>query len=101
MCFGGRAGYGITISSRLRITPQVGVSVMSVKDNRIATYALCANAGLRLEYAVAAHFGVSFTGEGSFAVSKKDAFKQLEEISSKVKGWGTGGNLRIGAYLIF
>ena len=101
MCFGGRAGYGIIIGTRMRLTPQVGASVVSVKDNRIATYALCATAGLRFEYAVSAHFGISATGEGSFALSKKDAFKQLEEISSKVKGWGTGGSLRIGAYVNF
>ena len=49
----------------------------------------------------AEHFGVSATGEGCFAVSKKDTFKQLEAISGKVKGWATGGNLRIGAYMNF
>ena len=101
MCFSGRVGYGIIIGTRMRLTPQVGASVVSVKDNEIATYALCATAGLRFEYAIAANFGISATGEGCFAVSKKDPFKQLEEMSSKVKGWATGGNLRIGAYVNF
>ena len=101
MCFGGRVGYGIIIGTRMRLTPQVGASVVSVKDNEIATYALCATVGLRFEYALAANFGISATGEGCFAVSKKDSFKQLEGISSKVKGWATGGNLRIGAYVNF
>ena len=101
MCFGGRVGYGIIIGTRMRLTPQVGATAVSVKDNEIATYALCATAGLRFEYAISSHFGISATGEGIFAVSKKDTFKQLEEMSSKVKGWATGGNLRIGAYLNF
>ena len=101
MCFGGRVGYGIIIGTRMRLTPQVGAMAVSVKDNLIATNALCATVGLRFEYAVAEHFGVSATGEGCFAVSKKDTFKQLEAISGKVKGWATGGNLRIGAYMNF
>ena len=101
LCFGGRVGYGIIIGTRMRVTPQVGASVLSVKDNIIATNAICATAGVRFEYAIAEHFGVSATGEGCFAVSKKEAFKQIEAVSGKVKGWGTGGNLRIGAYLNF
>ena len=101
MCFGGRVGYGIIIGTRMRLTPQVGATAVSVKDNLIQTNAICATAGLRFEYAIASHFGVSATGEGIFAVSKKDTFKQIEAVSSTVKGWATGGNLRIGAYLNF
>lgn len=101
MCFGGRVGYGIIIGTRIRLTPQVGASVLSVKDNEISTHAICATAGLRFEYAIADHFGVSATGEGCFAVSKHSVFEQIAAVSSKIKGWGTGGNLRIGAYISF
>lgn len=101
MCFGGRVGYGIIIGTRMRLTPQVGATAVSVKDNLIQTNAICATAGLRFEYAIASHFGFSATGEGIFAVSKKDTFKHIEAVSSTVKGWATGGNLRIGAYLNF
>ena len=101
MCFGGRVGYGIIIGTRMRLTPQVGASVLSVKDNEISTHAICATAGLRFEYAIADHFGVSATGEGCFAVSKHSVFEQIAAVSSKIKGWGTGGNLRIGAYISF
>jgi hypothetical protein len=45
--------------------------------------------------------GLSLAPEGQFAVSKKEVFKQLEEVSSKIKGWGTGANLRIGLYVRF
>ena len=101
MCFGGRVGYGIMAGKRLRITPQVGVSAVSVKDDVIQTSALCATVGVRAEYAFSRHFGLSATGEGCFAVSKKDAFEKVAEVSSKVKGWGTGGNLRLGIYVAF
>ena len=101
MIFGGRIGYGIMGGKRMRITPQVGVSAVLVKDDVIQTSALCATVGVRAEYAFSSHFGVSATGEGCFAVSKKDAFEKVAEFSSKVKGWATGGNISLGIYVSF
>ena len=101
MCFGGRVGYGIMAGRRMRITPQVGVSAVSVKDDVVQTSALCATVGVRAEYAISSHFGLSATGEGCFAVSKKAVFEKVAEVSSKVKGWATGGNLRHGVYVSF
>ena len=101
LAFGGRLGYGIIIGTRMRVTPQVGVQLISVKANDVKGYATCSTVGLRFEYVLASHFGVSATGEGVFAVSKSDSYKQFSDLSSKVKGWGTGGNLRLGAYIFF
>ena len=101
MIFGGRIGYGIMAGKRMRITPQVGVSAVLVKDDVIQTSALCATVGVRAEYAFSSHFGVSATGEGCFAVSKKDAFEKVAEFSSRVKGWATGGNISLGIYVSF
>ena len=67
----------------------------------IQTHALSASVGVRAEYAFSSHFGVSATGEGCFAVSKKEAFEQVAALSSKVKGLGIGGNLRLGIYVTF
>ena len=100
-CFGGRIGYGITVGSRLRITPQVGIGALTVESDNITANALCATLGCRVEYALAPFFGISLTPEGQFAISKKDVFKELSTVSSKVKGWGTGGGARIGIYLFF
>ena len=102
ICFGGRLGYGIIIGRRMRITPQVGVNVVNFKhDFGSKEFAISATAGARFEYAIDANFGVSASADGCFAVSKEDSFKMIEEVSSKVKGWGTGANLRLGIYVSF
>ena len=86
----------------MRITPQVGVNVVNFKhDFGSKEFAISATAGARFEYAIDANFGVSASADGCFAVSKEDSFKMIEEVSSKVKGWGTGANLRLGIYVSF
>lgn len=99
--FGGKVGYGFIIGTRLRITPQVGLGSLSIKGNDVSTNVLCATVGVRFEYAIAPNFGVSLTPEGNFAVSKKDMFDSMTSASSKIKGWGTGANARLGLYLYF
>ena len=99
--FGGRVGYGITVASRLRITPQVGIGGLTVKSDNITGNALCATVGCRVDFAVAPFFGINLTPEGQFALSKKDVYKQLSSVSSKAKGWGTGGGVRLGFYFCF
>lgn len=98
---GGRVGYGITINPRLRITPQVGAASLTVKGGDITATALCATLGCRIDYALTSFLGVNLTPEGQFVLSRKDVFKQLSDLSSKVKGWGTGVGARIGIYLYF
>ena len=101
MMLGGKLGYGIKISPTIRITPQLGAGILNVKGGDVGSSAICATAGARLEIALGKNFGVSLTPEGQFAVSKKEIFKKLEEISSKIKHWGTGADLRVGIYVIF
>lgn len=101
LLIGGRVGYGITVSPKLRITPQVGMASLTAKSDNITASALCATLGCRIDYALTPFLGVNFTPEGQFTVSKKDVFTQISECSSKVKGWGTGAGARIGLYLYF
>jgi hypothetical protein len=98
---GGRVGYGIIVGSKLRITPQVGAASLTAKSDNITATALCATVGCRIDYALTSFLGVNLTPEAQFAVSKKDVFTQVTDISSKVKGWGTGAGARIGLYLYF
>ena len=79
----------------------VGLGSLSVKGSQISTNVLCATAGVRVEYAIAPNFGVSLTPEGCFAVSKKDMFDSMTAASSKIKGWATGANARLGVYVYF
>lgn len=101
MMFGGKLGYGIKVSSKVRVTPQLGVGILNIKGGDLGSNAICATAGARVEIAFGKRFGVSLTPEGQFAVSKKEVFKRLEEISDKIKRWGTGANIRIGVFVIF
>lgn len=101
MMFGVKLGYGIKAGSSVRVTPQVGVGVLNVSGDNVGSSAVCATAGARIEIAFGKNFGISLTPEGQFAVSKKEVFKAMEEASGKIKGWGTGANLRVGVFVKF
>ena len=101
LLLGGKIGYGIIVGTKIRFTPQVGIGSLNVKGGDISTNVLCATAGVRCEYVVASNFGISLAPEGNFALSKKDTFDSLSSASSKIKGWGTGANVRLGFYLYF
>ena len=105
MEFGFKVGYGIIVGSKLRFTPQIGVGSLTVKSTNsgstLTGTALCGSVGVRSEYAFASNFGISLTPEMQFALSQKDVFKKIAETSSKVKGWATGFNARIGFYVYF
>ena len=98
---GVKVGYGIIVGTRLRVTPQVGFGALTVKGDGVTTGASCASVGMRADYVLAPNVGVNLTPEAQFAMSKNDLFTQLADMSSGVKGWGTGAALRIGLYLYF
>ena len=101
LAFGARLGYGIILGSRYRITPQLGVGVLNVMGEQLRANALTASAAVRCECALAGCIGVSLTPEYSLAISKKPVFEKLSSVSSAVKGWGTGFNVRLGVYFYF
>ena len=76
-------------------------NALNVSGDDVGSSAVCATVGARVEIAFGKSFGISLTPEGQFAVSKKEVFKALEEASSKIKGWGTGANLRVGVFVKF
>lgn len=101
--FGLRVGYGIKAMDALRLTPQVGVSAVSIKcsDGDSKGNATAATLGLRAEYALAPHFQVFAAPEVAFAVSKSDIYQQLMDVSSKIKSWASGFNVRLGLSVSF
>lgn len=101
MMFGVKFGYGLKVGSSVRVTPQIGVGALNVSGDDVSSSAVCATAGARVEIALGKSFGISLTPEGQFAVSKKEVFEKMEEASGKIKGWGTGANLRVGFYVKF
>ncbi len=98
MAYGGKVGYGIDVlqTKRLRLTPQLGATLVSISADKSNGHALSLAVGLRTDYAFSKHFGAYLAPEMDFAVKKSDVFSQLTDVSSKIKHWGTGFNLRIG-----
>ena len=103
MAYGLKVGYGFTVGNRLRLTPQVGGNVLSVKSDggEMKGYALSAAIGLRADYAVLPYLGLFVGPEMNIAVKKSDTYKQLTDVSSTIKHWGTGFNARLGICFFF
>ena len=105
LIWGGRIGYGFYVTPSIRITPQIGIGTFTISGDAggtdVSTNAICGTLGIRCEYVFSPSFGVSLTPEGQLAFSKKDLFKELEDSSSKIKGWGTGVGIRLGLFYMF
>lgn len=94
-----RLGYGITIGTRLRITPQVGVNIVSVKGDISKSNATAATIGCRAEYALANYIGVTLTPEYGIAVKKSDTYKRL--MDAGVKDFAGGIGVKVGINIFF
>lgn len=85
-----KLGYGFQINSRIRITPQVGCQFIMLKDEYSLdklNNATSVTAGARFNVALAPHLGLSVSPEYMWGVYKSDLFKELSEVSSKIKGY--------------
>ena len=110
MCIGGKVGYGVALGSRFRITPQIGVSVLKLKETMEAgasetpagganvTSALVA---LRFSAAIVNHFAISVSPEFAFKMMESDGYKALSEVSPTIKKWSNGFNVKLGLTAFF
>ena len=112
MFYGIKLGYGISCGQNFRITPQVGIGVSSISGSQVkagsgtdpdatSCYAVPASVGARFEYFITKNFGLSASPEFGLAVMKSDTYTKLSELSSKVKGFGSGFNARVGIFVSF
>lgn len=95
-----RAGYGIIMGTRLRLTPQAGARHLFVGSEK-SFHATSALVGLRAEYALMSLLSIYAAPELAFAVNKSDDFDRIANVSDKVKSWATGFNIRLGLSLNF
>lgn len=108
---GGKLGYGIIFGSQWRLTPQFGLNVVNLKSveeyNETAAfdaskaYAVGMSIGTRLEFAFASCASLYVTPEYDFATKKSNYFADMEHVSSTIKGFATGFNLKFGLSLFF
>lgn len=99
---GGKVGYGIIIGNHLRVTPQLGYSVVMVSgDNSTKCNASNMSVTARVDYVLCNHLCVAIAPEYSFAISKSSTFTRVSDVLSKLNGWAGGFNLRMGVSLYF
>lgn len=107
---GGKVGYGVLFSNSIRFTPQVGISVTSLKGTPKnlgestgveKTYVSTAAVGARLHIALAQNFGISVAPEYSFELAKGKAFESMADASTKIKDLSGGFNCKIGLNIFF
>ena len=105
-----KIGYGFPISTRFRLTPQVGMNFLKLKetleDERDITPAEGANAtsglvSLRFSAAIIDNFAISLSPEYSFTISKSDGYTAISDISDKIRKWGEGFNVKLGITAFF
>lgn len=109
MAFGAKVGYGLDVAKGFRLTPQVGLSLVSIsgtqsvgqKSEDLKCYALPGTLSLRADYAFNSHVGINLTPQLNVALSKSATFDQLANQISQIKGLGTGFGLSIGIFVQF
>ena len=109
--FGGKVGYAFYLGRPFRITPQIGVGVISLSgtesqkgDKQLDPkngYALNASASIKLDYLILPWLGVGLSPEYALALSQSDLFERVAAVSSKVDGFAKGFNVRLGVFVTF
>lgn len=106
MGFNLKIGYGIKLSRQFRITPRLGIQYVVLQEKSSTKVANNANAlgvpiGVKIDFAIVNHFGISFEPSYLVNVSKSEGYKTLSDISDKIKGYADGIGLNISLYCNF
>ncbi len=104
---GGRVGYQINCTEKFSLIPQVGIRHSKFKEDYIygwldfikTTYCVSGLIALRAHYAISSHIGVGVTPQFYIKAKAGEGFDTLADISSKIKGYGTG--FSVNASLVF
>lgn len=109
--FGGKVGYGVIIGRRTRITPQIGLELINVKATESngeaisfdasKTYALSASLSVKAEYAITPFLSAFVAPEYKSPVIEGEYLKEIKPISTKVKGFVSGVNMKVGFSFVF
>lgn len=103
MNIGGRIGYGFRLGRQIRLTPQVGMAVVKLKEDE-NTYeplfdgssSISATLGARMSWAFRSWLALTLTPEFAIPVMDTDGYKVAREVSSDIDKWSKGFNLRAG-----
>ena len=101
LTLGAKLGWGVVLGTRMRVTPQVGASLVRISGSEASSYAVKGTVGVRADYVLTNHVGVAVSPEYGLALSKSSVFDMLSAVSSKVKSWGSGFNCTVGSHFYF
>lgn len=99
--FSGKIGYGFVAGKRFRITPQIGSGVLNVSGIESKSNAINGTLGVRFDWEFINHFSLVAVPEYSLSLTESDTYKMISDVSSKVKGWANGFNIRLGMSINF
>lgn len=100
--FGAKLGYGIIISSRLRVTPLLDISLISINGNQNTKCNVLKTAvGCKADYILCNHVSLNLTPEYGFPIKKSSIYSVLEPVSNKIKAVGNGFNCSFGLCFSF
>lgn len=98
--YGVNVGYGFIIGTRLRLTPQTGVTIFDFKGsrgNRCSAYS--ASASMRIDCLINKAFGLCLVPGYTAPVDKSHNFNRLSETLTQLNDYIVGGfNMKIGFY---
>lgn len=107
---GGRFGYGVMLYNRMRLTPQIGIGVVSIQGTKLnngdtqgieKSYVAKAVFAARFHYAITKYLGISITPEYGIALKKGDAYNSIAQVSNTVDKWSNGFNCKLGVNVFF
>lgn len=107
---GFKLGYGIPVSTRLRLTPQLGLGFLKLKEymeekSTIApadgAYCCKGIVATRISIAVINNLAFTVSPEYQFIVKSSKGYDVLKDISTYVKSWSSGFNIKLGLALFF
>lgn len=97
-------GYGFSMGTRVRITPQLGVKFLKLEEtvsNRSYTVAdganvWCGVGAVRCSVALGNVLKLSVTPEYTIALSKSNGFELLSQASPTIQDWSNGASVKLG-----
>lgn len=107
-----KLGYGIRAGERFLFTPQIGAGISKISGtvshqgqgsdpNITAMTVVPMSVGLRVQWLIAKHFGISFTPEYCIALQQGKPYEEVSAVSTTVKGFGQGLNLSAVLFICF
>lgn len=118
-----KTGYGFRCSSRIRITPQIGIQYIQLKEKKgnitlddiynpnytdleytgfaDESFAISATFGARISCAIFRHLGISINPEYSIPIKKSKGYKVLSDVSSDIMSYSKGFNCYLNVNCFF